>query len=245
MKITTINGLHEAIKNNVPLNRIYFSDKRKDKRISELITLCKEVGLAFRIIPEEALRRKVDGEHQGLFCEAMPKEPKALSDWAFSPETQLILALDHIWDPGNLGAIIRNAACGGVNGILLSTDRSSPLNETVLTRSAGTLLTMNFSLCSNLVNEIKVLKKNNFWIAGACGGGEKTLYEWDFSLPTVLVMGNEQRGISSPLRKQLDVTLSIPMNKGSESLNVASASAVFIFEAARQQQIMSLKKRGS
>ncbi len=245
MKITTINGLREAIKNSVALNRIYFSENRKDKRISELIALCKEEGLSFRIIPEEALRRKVDGEHQGLFCEAMPKEPQALNEWAFLPETRLILALDHIWDPGNLGAIIRNAACGGVNGILLSIDRSSPLNETVLTRSAGTLLSTNFTLCSNLVNEIKFLKKNNFWIAGASGESEKTLYDWDFTLPTVLVLGNEQRGISAPVRKQLDISLSIPMKYGRESLNVASASAVFIFEANRQNLKQGEKKKGS
>lgn len=245
MKITTINGLREAIANHIPLNRIYFSEKRKDKRISELIALCKQENLPFRIIPEEALRRKSDGEHQGLFCEAMPKEPKALNEWACVSESQLILALDHIWDPGNLGAIVRNAACGGVSGLLLNSDRSSPLNETVLTRSAGTLLTMNFSMCNNLVNEIKQLKKNGFWIVGACGQAEKTLYEWDFTLPTVLVMGNEQRGISAPVRKQLDLGLSIPMKPGCESLNVASATAVFIFEAFRQRMIHDAKKKGS
>lgn len=243
MKITTINGLREAIKNNVPLNRIYFSDRRKDKRILELIAICKEENLTFRIIPEEALRRKAEGEHQGVFCEALPREPSPLEAWAYQPETRLILALDHIWDPGNLGAIIRNAACGGVDGILLSSERSSPLNETVLTRSAGTLLKTNFSLCTNLVNEIKKLKQKQFWIAGAIGDGAQSLYDWDFTLPTVLVMGNEQKGISLPVRKQLDVSLSIPMHPGSESLNVASASAVFIFEAHRQF-LTAAKKKG-
>jgi tRNA G18 (ribose-2'-O)-methylase SpoU len=168
-----------------------------------------------------------------------------LQEWAFAPDSTLILALDHIWDPGNLGAIFRNAVCGGVSGLLINADRSSPLNETVLTRSAGTLLKANYTICNNLVNEIKLLKKNGFWVVGACGDAEKTVYDWDFTLPTVLVLGNEQRGISGPVRKQLDMTLSIPMKNDSESLNVASASAVFIFEALRQKNILGQKKRGS
>lgn len=235
MKITTINGLKEAINNGIPLNRIYFSDKRKDTRFSELFTLCKEKNLAFRVIPEEALRRKANGEHQGIFCEAMPKEPLPLHEWAMQNNSSLILALDHIWDPGNLGAIFRNAVCGGVSGLLINADRSSPVNETVLTRSAGTLLKANYTICNNLVNEIKFLKKNNYWVVGAAGNSEKSLYDWDFTLPTVLVLGNEQNGISGPVRKQLDMALSIPMANNSESLNVASASAVFIFEALRQK----------
>lgn len=245
MKITTINGLKEAIRNKIPLNRIYFSEKRKDRRIGELILLCKEEGLAYRIIPEQALKRKAMGENQGLFCEAMPQKPLLLDDWAFSSESNFILALDHVWDPGNLGAIIRNAVCGGVSGLLLNSDRSSPINETVLTRSAGTLMGAKFSLCNNLVNEIKQLKKKGYWVVGASGHGEKSLYDWDFTLPTVLVMGNEQKGISASLQKQLDVTLSIPMNAGTESLNVSSASAVFIFEAQRQRLAMTAKKKGS
>ena len=114
-----------------------------------------------------------------------------------------------------------------------------------MVRSAGTLLSMNLTVCNNLVNEIKQLKKNGFWIAGACGTSEKTVYDWDFTLPTVLVMGNEQNGISLPVRKQLDISLSIPMAPGKESLNVASASAVFIFEAKRQMMVNQTKKKGS
>lgn len=245
MIITTINGLKEAIRNHMPLNRIYFSERRKDRRIGELIQLCKEEGLAYRIIPEEALKRKAMGDHQGLFCEVMPQEPLLLNEWAYSSENNFILALDHVWDPGNLGAIVRNAFCGGVSGLLLNSDRSSPINETVLTRSAGTLLGIKFTLCSNMVNEIKQLKKNGFWAVGACGKGEQSLYDWDFTLPTVLVMGNEQKGISASVHKQLDLTLSIPMHAGAESLNVSSASAVFIFEAQRQRLMKSAKKKGS
>jgi len=149
----------------------------------------------------------------------------------------LLLALDSIQDPHNLGAIIRSAAAAGVNGIILPKDRSAQITGTVIKISAGSVFHMNICRVTNLVHSFKVLKEKGIWIFGATKDASRTIYDADLQVPACLVIGNEEKGLRHLVAENCDMIISIPMQGSLDSLNASVAAGIILFETVRQRNV--------
>ncbi|MDE3033928.1 MAG: 23S rRNA (guanosine(2251)-2'-O)-methyltransferase RlmB, partial [Acidobacteriota bacterium] len=212
-------------------------------RQASLLEAARAAGVVVRREPVEALDRRAQGQrHQGVLGEGGAFAYTALEDLAVRlaqrGDVALILALDGVTDPHNLGAILRSAAAAAVDGVVLPERRSAAVNETVLRASAGTAGRVPVSRVVNLGRALDDLKEAGAWIYGlAAGAGSHSYLDEPFDRPTVLVLGAEGEGLHQKIRERCDGLLSIPMPGGTESLNVSAAAAVAIFRV--------LARRGS
>ena len=147
----------------------------------------------------------------------------------------LLLALDGVQDPHNLGACLRSAAAAGVQAVIAPVDRAAGLNATVRKVASGAAERVPFVPVVNLARALRGLQEQGVWIVGAVGEADATLYEVDFTLPTVIVLGAEEKGLRRLTREVCDRLARIPMAGGMESLHVSVAAGVFLFEARRQR----------
>lgn len=239
MKITKINSLIEILNSDASVNKVFFSSERRDKRIREVIELCREKRVPFIRIPGNALAKKAGEKNQGIYAEVSPVSFTTIDDITGPGSKGLILVLDSVEDTGNLGAIIRSAVACEVDGIILSKRNSAPVNDTVMKTSAGTLLKTRIVISSNLSRDMKLLKKRGYWITGSVANEGIPYYDFDFTTPTAIIMGNEKKGISSLLKKNSDLFISIPHSKEVESLNVATAAGIILFEAYKKKKEMA------
>ena len=149
----------------------------------------------------------------------------------------LILALDSIQDPHNLGAIIRSAVAAGVNGLILPKDRSASITSTVIKVSAGAAFHLDICRVTNLVSSFKVLKKEGIWIFGTAKDSSQAVYETDLTVPACLVIGSEGKGLRPLVAEHCDMYISIPMQGSLDSLNAAVAAGIILFETVRQRRL--------
>ena len=147
----------------------------------------------------------------------------------------LILLLDSIQDTHNLGAILRTAECAGVDGVIVTKHNSAPINETVVKTSAGATEHLKICLVDNLVNAIKELKQNNFWIFGSSLVNAKDYNTIDYKLPAAIILGNEEKGIRKLVAENCDFLIKIPMTGKIQSLNVSVSAGILLFEVLRQR----------
>jgi len=148
----------------------------------------------------------------------------------------LLLALDSIQDPHNLGAIIRSAVAAGVNGIILPKDRSAPITGTVIKVSAGSVFHVDICKVTNLVSSFKVLKEKGIWVFGATKDASRPIYETDLTVPACLVIGSEGKGLRPLVAEECDLNISIPMQRSLDSLNASVAAGILLFETVRQRR---------
>jgi len=148
----------------------------------------------------------------------------------------LILALDSIQDPHNLGAIIRSAVAAGVNGIILPRDRSAPITGTVIKISAGSVFHIDICRVTNLVSSFKMLKKNGIWIFGTTKDASQPIYDTDLTVPACLVIGSEGKGLRPLVANHCDLNIAIPMHSSLDSLNASVAAGIILFETVRQRR---------
>lgn len=148
----------------------------------------------------------------------------------------VLLALDHITDEGNLGAIIRSACFLGAQAIVIPKDRSAHISPTVVKRSSGACFYIDIVMATNLNRALRFLKEKGMWIVGTSAKEGVPIYEFDFLRPVVLVMGSESKGVSPVLKKTLDALVTIPASQDFDSLNVSSATAVILYEILRQKK---------
>jgi len=222
------------------ISEITIQESRSKARLHEIIELAEKHNLKVRFSKQlkiPAVTGKVN--HQGVAarvapCPAVSLE-KLLEITGKSTKSPILLALDNIIDPHNLGAIIRSAAAAGVSGIILPKDRSAPLTATAAKISAGALSHITICRVTNLVSAIKSLQKEGFWIFGAHGSADRSIYETDFSEPTCLVIGSEGKGIRPLVKKQCDFLISIPMQGSLDSLNASVAAGIILFEIVRSR----------
>lgn len=204
-------------------------------RQARLVEAARTAGVSIRREPVEALDRRSQGQrHQGVLGEGGAfayAEFEALAQRvAQRGNSALLLALDGVTDPHNLGAILRSAAAAAVDGVVLPERRSAAVNETVLRASAGTAGRVPVCRVVNLGRALDDLKASGAWIYGlAAGEGSRDYLEEPFDRPTVLVLGAEGEGLHLKIRERCDGLLHIPMPGGTESLNVSAAAAVAIF----------------
>ncbi|ADH84990.1 23S rRNA (guanosine(2251)-2'-O)-methyltransferase RlmB [Desulfurivibrio alkaliphilus] len=239
---TTAWGFHAvyALLSHRPATvaQLFISPRRDDQRIRELLELAARHGIPVHTEIPADLNLEEEISHQGVVARVKATGQPTLEGLLASlqpKENQLLLALDSIQDPRNLGAIIRTAAAFGADGLLIPKDRSAPLTGTVMKAAAGTLPLLTICRVTNLSQSLAQLKKHGFWIYGAGGQAPQQLHQTSFSGPICLVMGNEQKGLRPLVSRHCDHLVAIPMAAGVESLNVAVATGVILSEIRRQQ----------
>ena len=176
-----------------------------------------------------------DKKLSATFKPSQIKDINFLEKLISQKDNSLLLILDHVMDPQNVGSILRTALAANVDAVIVSKNRACHLTETVRKVSKGASEIIPFVIVNNIKYLLKNLKTFNFNILGCDGTAEKNYYECDYNLPTAIIMGSEGEGIKPNLKKDIDEMIRIPMNEQIESLNVSNACSVILFEARKQR----------
>lgn len=209
--------------NPTSIKKVYISKSKQDK---ELFDYLKKNKIHYIVVDKELLNKMTKEHHQGIVLEI---EDFQYSELEEIMKDNFLLMLDHLEDPHNLGAIIRSAEAAGITGIILPKDRSVAVTDTVIKTSAGAINNLKIVKVTNLVDTIKKLQKENFFIYGADMEGTD-IREAKFAPKKVLVIGNEGKGISKVVEKNCDEMIRIPMKGEINSLNASVAAAILIFK---------------
>jgi 23S rRNA (guanosine2251-2'-O)-methyltransferase len=237
-------GLHpveEALKaGRRRFDHVLVAREREDARIESLVALCRKSGVRVRQESREQLTQLAQTPaHQGVVALVHPQEFLSIED-LFAPNPsgapRLLLALDGVEDPQNLGALLRVADGAGVDGVLLTERRSAPLSPVAVKASAGAAEHLRIARVVNLVRALEELKKQNIWVIGLDERGTSDYDQFDLTGNCVLVLGREGAGLHDLVRRTCDHLLRIPMAGGVSSLNVSAAGAVVLYEAFRQRR---------
>ena len=234
-KISRINSLLEVLRSSPQrLNKIYLQKESGRRPVGEIVSLARAHHIPYLFVPKQALD-KMSRYHQGVVALAAAKEFVSLESILLTTQVPFLVLLDEIEDPQNLGAIVRSAEGAGADGIVLPERRSAGLTEVVAQVSAGALEHLKMARVPNLAQAMDTLKERGIWLVGAESGSREYFYEFDYSQPIGLVLGSEGKGLRPLVRKKCDKILSIPLFGRVNSLNVAAAASVFLFEVARQR----------
>lgn len=222
------NVAEEVIKKNEKIKKAYIYKDFNDKN---LISALQKLKISIVYCEKYELDKLANGNHQGIIL-SIPDYEYCDPSEMISADDSLIVILDHIEDPHNLGAIIRTCEAAGVNGIIIPKDRSVLVNSTVMKVSAGALENVKIACVTNLNNTIKYLKDNGFWIVGTDMKG--IFYDKiDYSGKTAIIIGNEGKGMSKLVRESCDFIASIDMRGTINSLNASVATGIVVFEAIK------------
>jgi len=218
----------EVLEQNKEVKRAFLIDRFNDEKILRLL---QKNNITPTFLFKKDMDKKVSGLHQGVILEIEDYKYASL-DEIISNDNPLIVVLDHIEDPHNFGAIIRTCEAAGVDGIIIPNDRSVEVNGTVVKTSAGTTESIKIVRVTNIVNTIKELKKQGFWIFGTDINGEE-YDKLDYKGKTAIVCGNEGIGMSRLVKDNCDFIASIPMQGNVNSLNASVATGIILFEAIK------------
>lgn len=205
--------------------------------------LASEHGVPFQYVPAGKLNSLAKGlNHQGALAFAAPVAYHDVDEMlaAIAPDLQavqsqqpVLLLLDGIEDPYNFGAMLRSAVAAGVEGVIVPKHGMAPLNAAALKASAGTAGRIPVARVTNLADQLYALKERGYWVVGADGEGEETVWTMDWDRPLALVMGSEGKGLHRRVAELCDYRVAIPMRGPAESLNVSVAAGILLFAAAR------------
>ncbi len=245
-------GLHpveEAVKaGRRRFDHVLVAHERQDERIERIVTLCRENGVRVRQESRDQLTQLAQTPaHQGVVAVVRSQEFLTIED-LYEPDrpgaARLLLALDGVEDPQNLGALLRVADGAGVDGVLLTERRSAPLSPVAVKASAGATEHLRIARVVNLVRALEDLKRRNLWIIGLDERGTSDYDQFDLTGDCVLVLGREGAGLHDLVRRTCDHLLRIPMAGGVSSLNVSAAGAVVLYEAFRQRRNAAQRAEG-
>ncbi|NTU71062.1 MAG: 23S rRNA (guanosine(2251)-2'-O)-methyltransferase RlmB [Coriobacteriia bacterium] len=234
------NAVIEALRAGVPLKRIMIAEGTKpDRSLDEIARRAGEAGIALDRVPKRALDAASErGAHQGVIAEAKPYAYARLDDVlarARGKKNSLIIALDHVTDPGNLGAIVRTAEVVGADGVLVANRRAAAVTAAAYKASAGALSHVLLAQEANLVRSLERCKSDaSYWVAGASEHGSQVA--WDAALEgrIVLVMGSEGDGLARLTKETCDFLVRLPQAGKVGSLNVAQAATALSYEWLRR-----------
>jgi len=223
-------------------DHVLVARERQDDRLVRLVSECRQAGVRVRQESREQLTQAAGTPaHQGVVAMVHPQEFLAIED-LFQPapgkegSPRLLLALDGVEDPQNLGALLRVADGAGVDGVLVTERRAAPLSPAAVKASAGAAEHLRIARVVNLVRALEDLKRQNLWVIGLDERGETDYDQFDLSGNCVLVLGREGAGLHDLVRRTCEHLLRIPMAGGVSSLNVSAAGAVVLYEAFRQRR---------
>jgi 23S rRNA (guanosine2251-2'-O)-methyltransferase len=234
-----IRPVIEAIKAGKEIEKLLIQSGLKGEGFYELRNLLIELKVPFQYVPVEKLNRVTMKNHQGVICfvSSVAYQPieNILMDVFEQGRVPLFLILDRITDVRNFGAISRTAECVGVDAIIVPSKGSAQINGDAVKTSAGAL--MNISVCrsENLKTTVEYLQKSGVRVVSCTEKGNENIYEQDYTLPTAIILGSEEDGISSDLIRISDGLAKIPMHGEIASLNVSVSAGVVLYEAIRQR----------
>lgn len=233
----------EAINSGEELEQVYILHGQKGGIVEAIRIASKKKGIRCGEISSDKFRQiTANPNAQGVAARKTSQKYFSLQEiissaFGGSKEKKypLILILDSIQDTHNLGAILRTAECVGVDGVFITKHNSAPINETVVKTSAGATEHLKICLIDNLVNAIKELKENGFWIFGSSLLNAKDYNTVDYKLPAAIILGNEEKGIRKLVAENCDFLIKIPMMGKIQSLNVSVSAGILLFELLRQR----------
>ncbi|HLT04877.1 MAG TPA: 23S rRNA (guanosine(2251)-2'-O)-methyltransferase RlmB [Pseudomonas sp.] len=239
-----VYGVHavEALLRHHPrrVKRLWVAEGRQDPRMQALLSLAEEHRIAIGQRERRELDEWAEGVHQGVVAEVSPSQvwgENMLDELLERGEgPALLLVLDGVTDPHNLGACLRTADAAGALAVIVPKDKSATLNATVRKVACGAAEVIPLVAVTNLARTLEKLQKKGLWIVGTAGEADKELYDLDLSGPTVLVMGAEGKGMRRLTRERCDFLARLPMAGSVSSLNVSVATGVCLFEALRQRR---------
>ncbi len=214
---------------------------RQDQRLSKTISLAERNNIPIEYLTTEEIDKFAGSDrHQGVVlkaCKGRIYDEAWMIEYLSSLDhPALVLVLDGLTDPHNLGACLRSADAAGVDAVIVPRDKSVGLTPVVRKVASGAAETVPFVLVTNLSRTLSKLKKSGLWICGAAGESDKSFCDVDLSVSTAIVMGSEDRGLRRLTRDCCDYLVSIPMQGAVPSLNVSVATGVVLFEAVRQRR---------
>ncbi len=233
-----INAVTEALKAfPEKIERICVERGQKNPRIREIVDLARANHVRISFEERSWLDRKAEGaRHQGVLCFAAEMSTLAAEDIVEQAKSPgLLVLLDGVEDPHNLGAILRSAEAAGADGVILPQHRSAALSATVVKASAGAASHIKLARVTNLAQFIESVKKKGFWVAGLDAGSEKNIWEVDLTTPTVLIFGSEGSGLHRLVKEKCDYVVSLPIRGRVSSYNVSVAAGIALYEVIRQR----------
>nr|WP_123043778.1 23S rRNA (guanosine(2251)-2'-O)-methyltransferase RlmB [Cohnella candidum]AYQ75698.1 23S rRNA (guanosine(2251)-2'-O)-methyltransferase RlmB [Cohnella candidum] len=237
----------EALKSGRALNKIWLSEQSQRSHIAPILEEAKAKGVVVQFADKRKLDQLVPNlPHQGVVAQAAAvsyyEVDELLARASEKGEPPLLVLLDEVEDPHNLGSVLRTADCTGVHGVIVPKRRSASLTAVVAKTSAGAVEYVPVARVSNLVQTIEKLKEAGVWVAGAAGEAPGDVYRANLTGPLAIVIGNEGRGLSRLVRESCDFLVSLPMLGRINSLNASVAAGVILYEALRQRKAADAAK---
>jgi 23S rRNA (guanosine2251-2'-O)-methyltransferase len=238
-----VNPVLEALRGNRKIEEIVVAEGAHQDRLRELIGLARAKNIPVNRAPRAALDRAArSASHQGVLARVSAARyadaDELLESVAFRVGTvtePLVVVLDGVEDPRNLGAILRTAECAGVHGVFMAERRAVGLTETVAKAAAGAVEYVPVARVTNLARLIERLKESNVWVVGTAADAPLAYTKWDWTRSSAVVLGGEGAGLHRLVRERCDALVRIPVSGRIESLNVSVAAGVVLYEAQRQR----------
>ena len=240
-----VNAVLEALRAGTrQIETITILESARPDRLKPLIDLARQKGVPVHRVPRLDLDRTLgEVRHQGVVARIAAARYADADELLDTLEAKigtadppLVLGLDAIEDPRNMGSIVRTAECAGVHGIFIAERRAVGLTGVVAKVAAGALEYVPVARVTNLVRLIEQLKARNIWVVGAAAEARQSYTEWDWKLPAAIFLGNEGSGLHRLVREHCDTLVRIPVFGKLDSLNVSVAAGVLLYEARRQRQ---------
>jgi len=235
-----INAVAEALKaHGRAFEWVGVAKDRHDLRLQRVIEECRRQGVALRFVPRPELDRMAgNNSHQGVVAVTSAKQYSDVDDVVAAKRGKysLVVVLDGVEDPHNLGAILRTADAAGADGVVIPERRAAGVTSTVAKTSAGASEHLPIAKVTNISRTLEELKKKNLWIVGLDERGKQNYNEVDYEMDCAIVLGAEGKGLHDLVRKHCDFVVSIPMLAKVPSLNVSVAAGVVLYEIVRQRR---------
>ena len=250
-QLEKIYGVHavEALLRHHPkrVKQIWLAEGRSDPRVQTLVELAGENRVAVGQAERREMDAWVEGVHQGVVAEVSPSQVwgEAMLDELLdrTEGAPLLLVLDGVTDPHNLGACLRSADAAGALAVIVPKDKSATLTPVVRKVACGAAEVIPLVAVTNLARTLEKLQQRGLWVVGTAGEAEVSIYDQDLTGPTILIMGAEGKGMRRLTREHCDYLVKLPMAGSVSSLNVSVATGVCLFEALRQRGAKSAAKK--
>jgi 23S rRNA (guanosine2251-2'-O)-methyltransferase len=218
---------------------LHYVQGRRDSRVQELIALAKAAGVRFDAVDKAWLDGRIEGSHQGVavYCQALTpiSEEEFMASLEWLPKPRLLLVLDGLTDPRNLGACLRSANGAGVQAVIFPERNTAPINDVVLKTAAGGAEALTLVAVTNLSRSLERLKAAGIWLVGTDDEAKQPWYQADYTGDMAIVMGSEGEGMRRLTREACDWLVAIPMQGSVSSLNVSVATGILLYEVVRQR----------
>jgi 23S rRNA (guanosine2251-2'-O)-methyltransferase len=238
-----VHAVYEALASRrLPIERIHVAREAHSTKVKDILDLARERGVPIRKEERFVLDRLAEGAvHQGIIAVSSALSYADFDD-LFKTDNPLVVVLDGVEDPHNLGAVMRTAEACGASGIVVTERHSAPLSAAVVKASAGAAVYVPIVRVKNLVTAIDKMKERGLWVAGVDAAGTQDWTGFDYKRPVALVLGGEHRGLRRLVREHCDVVVRLPMFGKIASLNVSVAAGVLLYEVVRQRRVETSRR---